>query len=541
MTTPIDITTRAHEHNVLNFSAPPDGSWATTNLAEALPGVASPLGWSIWARAADRAARAPFHAMGAIDAKDLAYPSRSEDRVVNLFHGRIAIRVDFFCEMGDLVPGATGEAVARDAFGFVPPNFVSRSSRRRWPYFAVRMPVAFVRTPPRIRAILADNEAWYSREVRRTPVLDLAGARQQYHDAATRFLHTLPVNAVSIACVIQPVFTALSKLAAEAGVDAATLMRGYGSHEEGAMIENLWRLSRDEMTLEALLLRHGYHGPDEGELSNQSWREDPTPLLRTVEAYRAMANDASPATKRAAGAAERAQAEAALLAALPSARRPGARLVLKLARKHMPLRAVGKVAFLRTLDVARAAARRAGTLLVEEGVLDAPDDIFYLTSEELLGAMPDDPHAAVAERRALRAFYERLELPVHWTGYPEATPLAVTAEAESGDRLEGLGVSPGIVEGRIRVVADPADAEMEPGDILVGHTTDPSWASVMFVASALVVDIGGQLSHAAVVAREIGVACVMNTQIGTRVLKTGDLCRIDGSAGTVEILERAAP
>jgi len=77
---------------------------------------------------------------------------------------------------------------------------------------------------------------------------------------------------------------------------------------------------------------------------------------------------------------------------------------------------------------------------------------------------------------------------------------------------------------------------MEPGDILVAHTTDSSWASVMFLAGALVVDIGGQISHAAVIARELGVPCVMNTGVGTRTLRTGDRVRVDGSAGTVELL-----
>jgi pyruvate,water dikinase len=85
---------------------------------------------------------------------------------------------------------------------------------------------------------------------------------------------------------------------------------------------------------------------------------------------------------------------------------------------------------------------------------------------------------------------------------------------------------------------DPALAEMDPGDVLVAHTTDPSWASLMFMASALVVDIGGQLSHAAVVARELGIPCVMNTGEGTRRLRDGDRIRVDGITGTVEILAR---
>ena len=529
------------EPNVLNFPAPPDGSWATTNLTEALPGVPTPLGWSIWARASDRAARIPFYAMGAIDEEDLRFPERSEDRVVNLLFGHIAIRVDYFCEMGDLVPGANGEAVARDAFGFVPPDYVSRRSRRRWPMFLARMPVTFLRTPGRVRDLLEETTNWYEREIPRTGQLDLAGARRQYEEGSRRFLESMSQTAVSIACVIQPVFTALSKLAEDTGVDATPLMRAQGSHTEAATIEDLWRVSREQMAIEEFVRRHGFMGPDVGEISSHSWREDAAPLRPIIAGYREMDEAEGPFGQAASGAAERERAEAELLAALPAARRPGARLLLRTARRVLPLRSVGKIAYARALDVARAAARRTGSLLAEDGVLDDPEDVFYLTEPELLGALPADLSDTVASRRELRRSYQALELPTTWTGPPEAHPVSADGSrnaVEVGGTVEGTGVSSGTVEARVRVVTDPADTELEPGEILVARTTDPSWASIMFLSSALVVDIGGQLSHAAVVAREVGVPCVMGTDDGTRRLRTGDLCRVDGSAGTVTVLER---
>jgi pyruvate,water dikinase len=88
-------------------------------------------------------------------------------------------------------------------------------------------------------------------------------------------------------------------------------------------------------------------------------------------------------------------------------------------------------------------------------------------------------------------------------------------------------------------VLDPAEVDMEPGDVLVARTTDPSWASVMYPAGALVVEIGGQLSHAAVVARELGIPCVMGVPGATKTLRDGDWIRVDGSSGTVEILRPA--
>jgi pyruvate, water dikinase len=89
------------------------------------------------------------------------------------------------------------------------------------------------------------------------------------------------------------------------------------------------------------------------------------------------------------------------------------------------------------------------------------------------------------------------------------------------------------------VVHDPTEVDVEPGEIIVAPTTDPSWAAVLFLATALVVDIGGPLSHAAVVSRECGIPCVIGTDNGTAVLRTGDFVRVDGNKGTVEILKRA--
>ena len=180
--------------------------------------------------------------------------------------------------------------------------------------------------------------------------------------------------------------------------------------------------------------------------------------------------------------------------------------------------------------------------MTAEGALDERDDIFYLTSAEWTGGrLPADAKELVARRRERRAEYEQLRIESNWKGTPTAVrvqPVAAGADREL-TAVNGLGVSAGVVEGIVRVVTDPAFADVEPGDVLVSSTTDPSWSSIMFISSALVVDIGGPLSHAAVVARELGVPCVVNTRDGTERLRTGDRVRVDGGTGTVEILQRA--
>ncbi|MCE2392315.1 MAG: hypothetical protein J4G09_12670, partial [Proteobacteria bacterium] len=136
-----------------------------------------------------------------------------------------------------------------------------------------------------------------------------------------------------------------------------------------------------------------------------------------------------------------------------------------------------------------------------------------------------------------RRRYQAMDLPESWIGNPE--PLSPDA-ADASAPLAGLGVSPGVAEGRARILLDPsAGATLEPGDILVCEATDPSYASYFLVAGGVVTDIGGALGHGAIVAREVGVPCVVNTRVATRRLKDGDRIRIDGSSGRIDLLPPA--
>jgi pyruvate,water dikinase len=305
-----------------------------------------------------------------------------------------------------------------------------------------------------------------------------------------------------------------------------------------AVVGDIWRASRGEITVADVVARHGFHGPLEGELSGRVWREDESPLRRLVGEYAARPDSASPRAREERRRARAATMTRELLAALPRHRRPAVRALLALAAHRIPLRGVGKRSYLQSIDVARTAARRIGRHLVHDGRLGAVDDVFFLTREELTASIPDDAAGLVARRRRRRDQHAGLRIPNHWAGQPELLEDAAT-DVGVGDVLAGVGVSSGVVEGPVRVVTNPDFAEVEPDEILVAPTTDPSWSSIMFVSAGLVVDIGGALSHAAVVARELGLPCVVSTRTGTRALRTGDRVRVDGTTGTVTVLARA--
>lgn len=97
-----------------------------------------------------------------------------------------------------------------------------------------------------------------------------------------------------------------------------------------------------------------------------------------------------------------------------------------------------------------------------------------------------------------------------------------------------------MVTGRARVIVDPATEDLEPGEVLVCRATDPGWTSLFHLAGGVAVDMGGTMSHAAIIARELGIPCLTCTVDGTRRVRTGDLVRLDGDAGSLEILERPA-
>jgi pyruvate,water dikinase len=405
--------------------------------------------------------------------------------------------------------------------------------RNRYPVIAGKLPAAALGNPARVRRVRKAIDAWWRRSTAAPP----HSPRMLFADGYHRFTGVLTEHGMAT-MLTQAVYeqaAALAERAGHPGLETA-LCTGWGPTEETSLVTDLWRASRTGGGLEPLLAAHGYHGPDEGELSSHPWREDPAPLAAMLERYRELDDRASPdaATQRRTG--ERRAAVNTLLSALPRSRQAQARLILRAVQTYVPQREVGKAAFLQTFDVARAAARAHGTELAKTGDLDDPEDIFYLTAMEVITGLPDDAKALIRARRQRRDEYQSLDVPESWVGpasaQPKTTPQAAPLDSNV---IEGLGVSPGIAEGPARVILGPDGIpDIEPGEILVCPTTDPSWAPAMLIAAALVIDVGGALSHGAIVARELGVPCVINTGTGTTVLRTGDHLKVDGTSGRVD-------
>ena len=509
--------------------------WTTVNAAEALPGVVTPLTWTLYAPVVEISVRTAFAELGVLRRSEVVWPDDPNERFIGVFHGRAAVNLDRFRAMADRSPGQSGDAVEREFFGTVRPGVASRPERGRYPFVAVKTPVAARTVARRLQALEGEADAWWRAVTSGPELADPARARSVLLEARDLFTRVMVPH--TIGTMLAPAFFGrLSALAAAAGRPGLELrlLTGQSVHES-AWLAELWDISRDRAGLSAFVARYGYHGPDEGELAARPWREDAAPLLAMAERFRSLPDDEAPAAVERRRAEEATRAEQELLAALSPVRRPAGRALLRLTRHFLPLRETGRSSFLRAVDGARAAARHLGFHLHEAGLLKEPEDVFFLTFGELTDAAPGPLADVVAERRDRYEEHRTVRLPDCWTGDPHPEPIAAgLPRSDATLPLQGFAVSPGVVEGPARVIASADDlGSLEPGEILVCPFTDPSWSSGFLVAAGLAIDVGGPLSHGAIVARELGVPCVINTRVGTSTLQTGDLVRLDGTQGTV--------
>jgi len=176
--------------------------------------------------------------------------------------------------------------------------------------------------------------------------------------------------------------------------------------------------------------------------------------------------------------------------------------------------------------------------LVQAGVLREQEDIFQLTFAELQDVVRTNAVDDQLIARAKDAFrsYQALTPPRVLTSEGEAIAGAYRRDDAPAGALMGLAVSAGTIEGRARVVLDIAEAEFEPGDVLVTAFTDPSWSPVFVAVEGLVTEVGGLMTHGAVIAREYGLPAVVGVEHATRLIRDGQRIRVHGTDGYVEIL-----
>ncbi len=288
--------------------------------------------------------------------------------------------------------------------------------------------------------------------------------------------------------------------------------------------------------------RYGMRGAGEIDLSRPRWRDDPGMLLAVVLGSISGGEAGDHRRRHAAMAAAADATIERLVSESPWRRRWIVRRLLRVMRAGLGLREHPKYMLVQVLDRARRVAQAAGRDLADAGALDRADDVWFLTWDELVMAMATKgrsaPREIVESRRAAFALDRKRQPPLVLASDGEIPSVSVRGDVPAG-AIGGTGASAGVVEGRARVVLDPATEVLHAGEILIAPFTDPGWTPLFTHAAGLVTEIGGLMTHGSVIARELGIPAVVGAAGATTRLHSGDRVRVNGDQGFVEVIEAA--
>jgi pyruvate,water dikinase len=562
--------------------------WSNVNVGEALPGVATPFTWSVAGAFSEAGFRRAFAALG-------CRVPRSA-RLVGNVHGRFYLNLTQFMRIAAQVPFLDPRTLVELGGGWGGDELalqVQDVSRRgfyaRLPVTATRLLREQLRLDEDIRAF----ESFAEKQWRAQSALDLAilpdeGVARRLRDIQALLERTGTVMLTSASSTLGSHLALKMMLERVAPLDAERLaqsltsgIRDVESARPGIGIMHVVALARREPEARAAIERETTTGLDavpegatrralqsylelygdravrEAELSTPRWKEDARPVLRMLRA--ALRTDARAVEGSLARAKAQSDSEMAkLVPKLNVFEQTILRHLIARAQRSARLRERMRAWVTRVLGMLREAALDADRRLLRrdpdldadwralveqtanppaspESVAGAVRSVFFLTIDEVADALraPRAELAAlVRSRRAeLARDQARPDPPATFVGAPPP----VVLPPWGGDVLRGLPASAGIVQGRARVIyrEDQMDT-LQPGEILVVHTTDVGWTPLFLVAAGVVTELGGPLSHAAVVAREFGVPTVVNVVGATRAIRTGDVLRVDGDRGMVE-------
>ena len=212
--------------------------------------------------------------------------------------------------------------------------------------------------------------------------------------------------------------------------------------------------------------------------------------------------------------------------------------MIDLLRNLIGYREYPKYDIVRRYFVYRQALRKEAERLVQTNVLDSTEDMYYLTFEELREVVRSNraDYPVINQRKEAYKVYEKLSPPRVITSDGEIITGTYHRDNLPAEAIAGLAVSSGVIEGRARIIFKMEEADLEEGDILVTTFTDPSWTPLFVSIKGLVTEVGGRMTHGAVIAREYGLPAVVGVEKATKLIQDGQRIRVNGTEGYVEIL-----
>ncbi|HET7143371.1 MAG TPA: PEP/pyruvate-binding domain-containing protein [Anaerolineales bacterium] len=322
-----------------------------------------------------------------------------------------------------------------------------------------------------------------------------------------------------------------------AASDAAELARQYLNGTLPSASQNV---------IARFLDKYGARGVGEIDFGQPRWREEPTPVMHTLQSYLQIDSAFAPDIVFAKG--EKAAQDAVEKIAAQVRKEHGGWLKEKIVRGAarrirllMGTRESPKFFAVRTMGIARKAILEVGKEFADAGTIEIPTDLIYLNLTELDSLARNETRdwkSLIAERRAT---YERelrrRQVPRVLVSDGRAFYEGMGASTDTDNIISGSPVSPGVVEGIVHIVLDPRGTQLIPGEILVCPGTDPAWTPLFMAAGGLITEVGGMMTHGSVVAREYGIPAVVGVHQATTRLKDGQRIKVDGTQGKIIVLE----
>jgi pyruvate,water dikinase len=302
-----------------------------------------------------------------------------------------------------------------------------------------------------------------------------------------------------------------------------------------------------QRAIAGFLDEYGMRGVAEIDVGRRRWNDDPTYILQTICNYLELGDPSlAPDAVFARGKSDAERLAGEYIVRVRKTRFGAVRAkLLGGAIRRMRLlsaaRETPKFLLVKMLRAYRTALLQSGKELAARRILDRPEDVFFVPRDalkQLASGQHTGVRNIVVENRAqYDRELTRRQIPRVLLSTGEAFYAGVVDPSAGTSELVGDPVSPGVAEGRVRVVLDPRGTRLEPGEILVCPATDPGWTPLFLTAGGLVMEIGGLVTHGAVVAREYGIPAIVGVHQATTRLRTGQRARVDGNRGRVTIIE----
>ena len=559
--------------------------YTRANSGEIMPNPVTPLGWTtVWGDAVANGWADGCVRWGSMAEEEI---NRSAPQVIGCFGGYVYLNWSMIRLTGERSPGLSAAAMDAAFFGDHPdiPPYVAHPDDQREDLSAkVGETMGWLMSQTEVPDELAQD---------RTKVLEARAARPDFSAMTDQEIADYARSSLALVReFFDPYFVYGSAASIGIGMLSALLgevnpaligrlVSGQGNIDSTPPSRDLWELSRTVRASDALTeafdagrdgladrlaevdggpeflaaladfqFEHGARGPSEWEIASPTWETDASLVLALVDPMRRAGDELAPDTRHQAAAADReaAENEARALFADNEEALGTLELALTMSKVFVAGRERTKLTQMMSIHEVRLAYDALGERFAAAGAFDHAGQVYMLQADEIDAAVADPASMADAVREREQAHTALADLQDPFIIYGEAPKLSDYETRQSkgepakpGDVLQGVPGSPGLATGTARVITDPADPRgLQPGEILVAPLTDPAWTPLFVPAAGVVVEVGAPMSHAMIVSREFGVPCVTGILDIVGRIPDGALIQVDGSAGTITVLELPA-